>query len=71
MSTQVCSLKVVFQNFKGIVFPHAMNKDFNFHITTFFSMDSYRDLLYKAGSLSLELLCMDGLFKCHSYFNLF
>ena len=69
MSTQVCSFRVAFQSFKRIVSPHAMNKDFNFHITTFCSMDSYRDLLYKAASLSLELLCMDGLFKCHSYFN--
>jgi hypothetical protein len=28
--------RVAFQNFKRIVSSHAMNKDFNFHITTFF-----------------------------------
>ena len=44
MSTQVCSLRVAFQNFKRIVSSHAMNKDFNFQIATFFSMDSYRDI---------------------------
>ena len=36
MSTQVCSFKVAYQNFKRIVSPYAMNKDFNFHITPFF-----------------------------------